>query len=82
MKLSVTVTVEETDSKLLGITCKSLEPEVKEEEKLSRGKVDLYCDDTKITIHLESDKLSNTEAMLSSYINLLKIIFDVHEANL
>ncbi|MEB3757979.1 MAG: hypothetical protein GSR75_01980 [Desulfurococcales archaeon] len=82
MKLSVTITVEEIEPKLLDITCKSLEPEVGEEEKLSRGKVDLYCDNNRITIRLESDKLSNTEAMLSSYINLLKIIFDVHEANL
>ncbi len=82
MKLLATITVEEIDHKLLNTTCKSLEPEVREEEKLSRGKVDLYCGDNRVTIRLESGKLSNTEAMLSSYINLLKIIFDVHEANL
>jgi tRNA threonylcarbamoyladenosine modification (KEOPS) complex Pcc1 subunit len=82
LKLSATIVAKETDKKLWSMVCKSLEPEVEEEKKLSRGKVDLYCNNDNVVIQLETDKLSSMEAILSSYINLLKIIFDVYEANL
>ena len=81
MLIEATIEVTETSQDFHRILCDSLAPEIKEEEKMARGIIRLYCNE-QIIISLKASKKGDLQALMSSYLGLLKLILDVYKANL
>ncbi len=75
------IEVTEAGADFYGVLCDSLAPEIKEEEKMARGIIRLYCN-KRVVISLKAHKKGDLQALLSSYLGLLKVILDVYKANL
>ncbi|MCE4614886.1 MAG: hypothetical protein F7B60_05110 [Desulfurococcales archaeon] len=81
MLIEAEVKIDESNRDFNRIVCNSLAPEIKEEEKMARGKIMLKCDQP-IIVGIKTSKIGELQALLSSYLGLLKIILDVYRANL
>jgi tRNA threonylcarbamoyladenosine modification (KEOPS) complex Pcc1 subunit len=79
--LEARIEIDDSNNDFGRMVCISLIPEIREEERMGRGKVILQCDKG-VIIDIKAHKIGDIQALLSSYLGLLKVIFDVYRANL